>query len=90
MRRVTRGLASLRANATNISNVPCKNAQVQQKRSRKNQASGLWLNLRFSIICIPWIAALNAKWKGVNVAVDCPAEVPAWLVVLCGFLGDLP
>jgi len=26
----------------------------------------------------------------VDDAVDCPVEVPAWLMGLCGFLGDLP
>ena len=26
----------------------------------------------------------------VDGAVDCPVEVPAWLIGLCGFLGDLP
>ena len=26
----------------------------------------------------------------VDDAVDCPVEVPVWLMGLCGFLGDLP
>ena len=30
------------------------------------------------------------KGVGVDDAVDCPVEVPAWLMGLCGFLGDLP
>ena len=28
--------------------------------------------------------------SGVDDAVDCPVEVPAWLMGLCGILGDLP
>jgi len=28
--------------------------------------------------------------SNVDDAVDCPVEVPAWFMGLCGFLGDLP
>ena len=29
------------------------------------------------------------SWQCRCIAVDCPVEVPTWLMGLCGFLGDL-
>ena len=35
------------------------------------------------------LALSSALFTRVDVAVDCPVEIPAWLMGLCGFLGDL-
>ena len=36
------------------------------------------------------VVKASSQVTDVDDAVDCPVEVPAWLMSLCGFLGDLP